>query len=291
MIELVVVLAILSALTLVAVRSFGPVQDRLRFEETQRALAEIEAAILGNPAVPGSASGALFSGFVADTGRLPLPGATQDTALQELLFLPAGMGPCGFSPAPGDDQVMLAAGWRGPYLSLPPMVTRVLDGWGYPIEVDTSSGWRLLSRGPDRSVDSDDLSVTLFDPTRHINRYGAEIAVSVAVGSATLDSFATPKVVVYAYAPDPTTGLATDVHHVETETSHDGVFDFHFSPAESDFSRPGALTTGPRTFRAYLNDASVALDQLRADSDTRKSLALHVVLGPGAQRISDLVIP
>ncbi len=271
LVELLVVLAILGALTLVAVRSIAPVQARLRFETTQRALAETETAILGDHAAHGSGMGALFPGFLTDVGRLP-------NTLPELWILPIGMATSHVATDLVDAEVQLSVGWRGPYLRLAPGATNLLDGWGNPLAIDTSQGWRLASLGPDGlPATGDELQVVLVDPILGIQRTVAELSGAVRVLS---DHGPNLVLSVYVYGPDPLTGQIAEVHVTVAVVDPEHV-PFAFLVAAGH-----GLTPGPRTVRAYLND-SAAQDRPAA---LAKSTPQVVVLRPGAQ-VVELEIP
>ena len=69
LIELMVALAILAAVTTIALRSVNGLQNQARYQATQRSLDEVRSAILG-PANERNPDGTpLVTGFVADTGR------------------------------------------------------------------------------------------------------------------------------------------------------------------------------------------------------------------------------
>ena len=145
LIEMVVVLVILAALAGVAVQSLEPVADQSRYEATQQTLRNAEQAILSRDIVNGQVS---YSGFVADVGRLPLArevdaagNITLETVARELWMNDVGIQ--SFSVARYDDPftdattesshsttVPVAAGWRGPYLLLPPGTAVLRDAYG-----------------------------------------------------------------------------------------------------------------------------------------------------------------
>ncbi len=127
LVELVVVLAILAAVSgMVVVWSDG-LGGRSRYEETARRLAEIRSAILGPDAV--SATGdVLTGGYLQDVGWLPdtaaallrAPEIAEGTAMPERQY---------------DSRWKTWYGWQGPYLSAPPMrksdsVAAIYDDWG-----------------------------------------------------------------------------------------------------------------------------------------------------------------
>lgn len=156
LLELLVVLSILAVLSTVALTSSSGIADQARYEATQRTLENIREAVLGPANLRDTDGTLLYTGFVADTGRLPravaeiVDGGTVLT-LAELFEQPAGMAAYQVLPAirmyctpsteadaedpvPPDevseDTVRLGVGWRGPYMRLAPGNFLPQDGWG-----------------------------------------------------------------------------------------------------------------------------------------------------------------
>ncbi len=129
LLELVVVLAILAALSTVAVQSLAQSMDQTRFEITQRLLADIRTACVGDTASSTNSADSI-RGFVADVGRMP-------TTLDELLINGNNLPPFAVAPASASgqphDDVLAPRGWRGPYVKLPIGATSLRDGWGRPL--------------------------------------------------------------------------------------------------------------------------------------------------------------
>lgn len=153
LLELLVVLTILVALSTVAITSTSGVADQARYEATQRTLENIRDAVIGPANLRDTDGTLLYTGFVADTGRLPkavaevVDGGTVLT-LQELWIQPGTLVEYDVRPALAanivvdtpssaaeeeDAVVYLGTGWRGPYLNLKPGTTRIVDGWGSEI--------------------------------------------------------------------------------------------------------------------------------------------------------------
>lgn len=112
LIELLIVIAILAAVSGLVLTMTGKMDERSRFDETSRRLAEIRSAILGPDAV--SSSGDLLAGgYLQDTGWLPdssldllrAPEISAGSAMPKLTYFPLWK---------------TWAGWRGPYLAAPP---------------------------------------------------------------------------------------------------------------------------------------------------------------------------
>ena len=134
LVEMVVVLLILALLTVAAVQSLSPVADQARYEATTRTLAQIQQAIVGERGAQQPDGVPLITGFVADTGRLPI-------SLDELVNKPADVSDFGLAaPSSGIySTVQVPRGWRGPYLQLPSGETQPADGWGLQFDFATFS--------------------------------------------------------------------------------------------------------------------------------------------------------
>lgn len=148
LLELVIVLGILSVLTMLASRGIANRQHELRADKANALLDDLETAIVGDR----FSKGPERASFVADMGRLPraVTNSSDETQLTlgELFVKPAGAVVFGAYPAkknlcagaglsslPMDGGVMVAMGWRGPYLRLGPGVAEpfVRDPWGNPL--------------------------------------------------------------------------------------------------------------------------------------------------------------
>ena len=138
LLEMLVVLALLAALTIVAVQSLEPVAQQSRATATQRAIDELRAALLS---VQQSGGQTVVSGFVADLGRLPDLSSPQ--ALYNDLMLGGGLPPAqNFTITTGTSgaTATVAAGWRGPYLRTAITSTHLVDGWGRALLVGVEDG-------------------------------------------------------------------------------------------------------------------------------------------------------
>ena len=117
LIELLVVLLILVIMTTIAVQSTDNLVTQSRYDATQRTLQNIQNAIVG-PAGQREPDGTpLITGFVADTGRLPVAtlDVTGSLTLSELWSNPNGIAPFGMQQAVAPDtDVNLLCGWRRP---------------------------------------------------------------------------------------------------------------------------------------------------------------------------------
>lgn len=207
LLELVIVLVILAALTGIAVQSIEPIADQSRYESTQQTLEEIRDAIQSRDVSNGSVS---FAGFISDMGRLPVGVIVDKGTDQERLepvelwrgdlssfdstdlwpYTPASPLPDPFV-SDGDVTVRVSAGWRGPYIQLPPGATSLRDGYGNPFQVKTDEIDQIVnlqSLGAVLTDDSDNLSLPseTFGP----NRITASLEVTVReVGGEPVDFF------------------------------------------------------------------------------------------------------
>lgn len=159
LIELVLVLAILSILSMMALRELGRGQSELRWQKSEEVLLDLERAIAGDPlwkdgTVRDSHGDVIATSFLSDCGRLPravtVPEDDSTLTLDELFVRPydvpeyglyeaaghlseAARATCGTNAA--DIGVYVPMGWRGPYLRTGAGNTAkeyVRDGWGNP---------------------------------------------------------------------------------------------------------------------------------------------------------------
>lgn len=129
---MLVVLAILSALTMVAVQSLGPVEQQARYETTKRTLEGIKSAIISVNQTGGTSS---VSGLTADTSLLP--DLTSISTFYDSLVTGSGM----------------PEGWRGPYTQANHSTLLFVDGWKRQLTVkvqdvngvEKTSGFELLT--------------------------------------------------------------------------------------------------------------------------------------------------
>ncbi len=279
MLELVVVLAILAALSTVAVQSLAQSMDQTRFEITQRLLADIRTACVGDTASSTNSADSI-RGFVADVGRMP-------TTLDELLIngnnLPAfAVSPAAVTGQPHDD-VLVPRGWRGPYVKLPIGATSLLDGWGRPLSflLGTTTGQleTVASLGADGlqtlasgSVNyNTDLAITMTAQdyrgaliTGQVYRLDNGQRVNPMAGT----------IRVKIFGPDPTgaaaTGVVAQPADVNPLVAQMGTGEYRFH-----FTQP---TIGPRVLRVEIDDQPVGAPT-------------YVVVRPGETLVVDMRVP
>lgn len=131
LVELLIVVMILAAMSGMVVTMTDNLDRQSRYEQTITRLDEIRLAILGPSAV--APNGTVFTGgFLQDTGWLP------DTAA-DLLRPPIinGVEMCSYRY---DPDWKTWYGWRGPYVKAPPVragdTIALYDGWGFDF-----TGW------------------------------------------------------------------------------------------------------------------------------------------------------
>ena len=133
LVELLVVLSILAVLSTVALRSVVGNLEQQNYEANISQLEEIKTAILGDDKA---------AGFLDDIGRLPRAVGTDPlTQLSELWSNEIGnLSTYSINTAPGDDEIRLGAGWRGPYLNLGLTRADLTDGFSNPYTFTTVAG-------------------------------------------------------------------------------------------------------------------------------------------------------
>lgn len=156
LIELLVVIVILAATAGMVISMTSGMDERLRFEETVRRLAEIRSAVLG-PDVVSPTGEMLSGGYLQDVGWLP------DSA-DDLLQSPAISAGKVIPKLTYSRKWRTWAGWRGPYLSTPPAPEgegpSLYDDYGHPFygwfcEIDPSQrSWEMLRLSGDMAIRS-----------------------------------------------------------------------------------------------------------------------------------------
>jgi prepilin-type N-terminal cleavage/methylation domain-containing protein len=240
LIELVIALAILAAVTTIALRATSNLQDQARYQSTVRSLNEIQAAIAGPVNQRNSDGSALVTGFVADTGRLPVFNSGSDAGdpqgaldpLAELISNPNGIPTYQPYTSNTDTSVKVWAGWQGPYLHLSAGPTYVRDGWGNSLHAYTTIGAltttpgtpiaQLASWGADHTEDAlhgnppgsvpiagnynDDVSVPNPTITSTTSGFAATATIT---GQVTMNYGQDPGPSTSGPTPNPTTSLGT----------------------------------------------------------------------------------
>jgi len=268
LLELLVVLSILAVLSTVALTSSSGIADQARYEATQRTLENIREAVLGPANLRDTDGTLLYTGFVADTGRLPRAVADgADFTLAELWENVNALAPHAVRQAiaanvdvaaEADSDVYLATGWRGPYLRLTPGNLNVRDGWGAqfilrtqvpadvaaagdPIGQVHSFGANGAENALDEGYDLDLSSV--FTTAETAASATITIELQKADGSPPDMTVPADEIIVRLFAPDPDTGLIEVTRLDESFTANSLVFDFTTTP-------------GARVVRAYYDTAN-----------------------------------
>ncbi|MFO0942145.1 MAG: prepilin-type N-terminal cleavage/methylation domain-containing protein [Pirellulales bacterium] len=137
LLELVVVLGILAVLSTVAVRSLEPLADQARYDYSKQLVLDLREAIAGPSRTSIARNGQSVSCFVFDTGSLP-------SDANDLLDRPVTIVNRSTQSFDSDrdsiNDVTLSSGWNGPYVTLGPGVSTIIDGWGFDPSLSESSG-------------------------------------------------------------------------------------------------------------------------------------------------------
>lgn len=186
LLEMLVVLAILSALTLIAVQSLGPVEQKAKQHATRQTLENIKTAILS---VNSSSGSTVVGGFAADMGHMPDTASAQ-TFVNDLIHN---------NPALGTTRSLFGTvsgqpfGWRGAYLQTATTTSQLRDAWNQPLIVSFCdySGAPIvaLSNASDRMVISSSGSpIDTSGPISTTITYGSLTALPLTVRICALDS-------------------------------------------------------------------------------------------------------
>ena len=300
LLELVIVLAILAALTTVALRSLDGVEDQSRYDATRRSLDNIQAAVLGAANERDADGSLLVTGFVADVGRLPYAvGNDPTTQLQELWTNPNGLLGFAIAVAPDDRSVVLGTGWRGNYLRLSLSQSSLLDGWGQTYGLFGADGVN-----PPSAANGGNQIFTVSSSGAAVSGYNGPLTLYLggSVGQPANASYTTtvsgcvyqldltsgqlenpdpnngPVVVCY-FGPNPNTGgLLETMATVPTVSS---------SSTVTTYSVPA--TIGPRVLRAYQLPPGTPTTLTNLGLATLKSVPVRMTLPAGGQ-VRDLVI-
>jgi prepilin-type N-terminal cleavage/methylation domain-containing protein len=272
LLELLVVLSILAVLSTVALTSSSGIADQARYEATQRTLENIREAVLGPANLRDTDGTLLYTGFVADTGRLPRAVADgPDFTLAELWENVNALAPHAVRQAlaanvdvaaEADSDVYLATGWRGPYLRLAPGNLNVRDGWGAQFILRTQVPAAVAAAGDpigqvhsfgangaeDALDDGYDLDVSsVFTTAETAASTTITVELQKADGSPPDMPVPADEIIVRLFAPDPDTGLIAVTRLDDPFSANSLMFDFTTTP-------------GARVVRAYYdtsNDGSI----------------------------------
>lgn len=297
LLELLVVLSILAVLSTVALTSSSGLADQARYEATQRTLENIREAVLGPANLRDTDGTLLYTGFVADTGRLPRATADgADFTLAELWENVNALPPHAVRqaiaanvdvPAEADSDVYLASGWRGPYLRLTPGNLNVRDGWGAQFILRTQAPANVAAagdpigqvhsfgaNGTENALDDGyDLDVSsVFTTAETAASATITVVLQKADGSAPDMPVPADEIIVRLFAPDPDTGLIEVTRLNDSFTANSLVFNFTTTP-------------GARVVRAYYDTST--------DGTIQSSSAVtHLNLRPGGNmRTIILTVP
>lgn len=305
LLELLVVLTILVVLSTIALTTSSGMVNKTRDEATKKILADIREAVIGPSNVYDPDGTPVVTGILADIGRPPKSvsesvGGGNVFTLRELWENAHGVAAYEARAATAahvddaaqeDAEVILATGWRGPYLRVSTADGLVRDGWnsalvspdgvladyphaflktlsntpvsaaGQEIGQVESAGANPFGRPSETGYDLDLQAYTPDETTATLN-----VIVEIRNADGTL---ATPvgsdEIVVRLFGPDPSTGMI-EVKHEEVDFT------------VSSFTHQFSTTPGIRAARAYYDankdgiiesKSAIAHINLRAGGNTR----------------------
>jgi len=244
-----------------------PVLIEDQYDTNIEQLEEIKQAVLG---VDGR------GGFLGDIGRLPqvplLPvGGVPETQLAELWdqdeVEDAGIQLYAIRQAPGDSEVRLGTGWRGPYLNLGFNRGGLTDGFGNPFWLWKANGDPVLVGDEIAIVQSLGISGTLggtgyeadleivfqvdedvlpLPNDKPVNNWQRDVTVNVIAHGGQIEGSAGRYVIVRVYGADGSGGIHTidqKVFDFDDPSNPSQVVDREFTFAN--------LPHGAKVFRAY----------------------------------------
>jgi len=270
LVELLVVLSIVAVLSTVALRSITGVALESRYDANLGLLEDLRGASLGD---------ATASGFLSDIGRLPIArGGIPEEQLAELWDGDAtALEPYAIRTAPGDSEVKLGTGWRGPYLDLGINRGDLQDGFANPYELFQADGTAagngdtvaiIRSLGADGVIAGDDFdadqtvvfqadagAVTAGLADAETNRWEGDLSVTVyrdRVGG-TFDVADGEYIVLRVYGPDGANGGSLFTMEEEKLTLT--------GPIPSHTFTMTGLPHGPKVIRAYQESTDPATEE------------------------------
>ncbi|MEM1159541.1 MAG: prepilin-type N-terminal cleavage/methylation domain-containing protein [Pseudomonadota bacterium] len=208
LLEVLVVVAILSVAAYVAIDAVDHDTSQMRYELTETRLAAIRRAIVGDPSLTVNGS-PMISGYVADVGQLPPclealfepdvdcnPNIVSDDIILPLYADFSGSDGTDTAGAYFDadstlnfsdgDIVLLAAGWRGPYIK--GSLTNFDDAWGNAARGSsyaTTATEDFVENGWNVSTASNTFNVTTLGRNRSI---GTEADPSIYDEDSSIDA-------------------------------------------------------------------------------------------------------
>lgn len=328
LLELVVALGILAAVTTVALRSTTGLQNQTRYQQSTRSLDEIRSAIVGAPNLRQPDGSVQVTGFVADVGRAPKflisnfdplfdnpigshppLGLNPGDPLNELLELPAGITPFAFVNSTVDPEIQIGSGWQGPYIRLGSGPKYIRDGWGHSFRVylgATQKGTSgdsfdaIKSWGADNTaggIDGYNKDVSITIPANvlggSVTQYNGRVRMYIGQNPDNdplqTSSGTSVSLWVAYFGPDGTGGVG-----VVAQKIADGTSPVTWAATGTTNSFRFSLTgsSGPRVLRAYaLPSGVLTFDAAAVISALWKSAPINVVGVGGGQQVSNLILP
>jgi len=306
-----VALAILAAVTTIAIRSVTKLQDQARYTNTTSTLNSIQAAIVGPANQHWPDGSPQVTGFVADVGRLPNyliagsdPLGVNGDPLTELLQNPSAIPAFSYVQSKIDSSVVVGVGWQGPYLRLGAGPTYIRDGWGNSLLAYDNTGhlattgnpiYQLASEGSNTAPYNTPVSIpspTIANPGGFVFSAALSGRVVMDVGSDGASSSGPSPNVTYAGTP---VSIWVCYYGPDTSASPNPVGDVPLQVTDTVNWRyvlqsntnvatatdgSGNVTIGPRVLKAYVVNSSVvtAVASFRANAGSAPSPAGPVYL-------------
>ena len=312
LLEMVIVLAILAALTGIAVKSLEPVADQARYDATKQTLENVRDSIQSRDLTNGTVD---YSGFVSDMGRLPVAVNTGDELhpvelwRSDLTTFGGTADLVGYQlqndfADPYIDStigrtVPVASGWRGPYVQLAPGAETLRDGYGRPMVLiadDTTPTPTLASEGDavvnfgSLGANTGDASDDLVLPNGVFGSGRIEGTLSATVRDSNGDPVSltgTERLFVRVYGPATNLGGPGVLANAELPTGV-GVLNNHDATPE-----PYRITCGIRTVRAVVVTGVTDVEpppSPATETVESQSSARQIVVKPGANVLPTLYL-
>lgn len=135
--ELVVVLGILAVLSTIAVRSLEPIADQARYDHSKQLIIDLRETIAGPVRCNSARSTQSVSCFIFDTGAFP---ADANDLIDRPVTIIGRTSQSFDSDQNSINDVTLVSGWNGPYISIGPGSSSIVDGWGFAPAITESAG-------------------------------------------------------------------------------------------------------------------------------------------------------
>jgi prepilin-type N-terminal cleavage/methylation domain-containing protein len=285
LLEMLIVLSILAALTLIAVQSLEPVEQQAKQHATRQTLENVKKAILS---VNQSGGQSVVAGFAADMGHLPDVTSAQTFANDLLHNSPAlGLTRSLFGSVAGQPF-----GWRGAYLQTATTTSQLLDAWNRPLSLGffDYSGTPIvtLSNASDRIVIASPGSpVENNGPITTTLTYGSLTALPLTVRLCATDTAGMKTALSGTVSLTLAGGLSTTAYGVIAETIVPATSVTGLDAAFAFYPTPSQLLVGNRdlivTFTADVTMSTAGFTVI-------PSQTFHLNLIPGTSPTQEVIV-